>query len=125
MFGESLGSITLRLPLLCKKLGKFMKKTLKRYFIGIVILLFSSLTFARPPLVLMTDFGLKDGAVAAMRGVALGVDPSLTISDLTHEIPQYDIWSGAYRLFQTANYWPKGTVFVSVVDPGVGTERTL
>ena len=71
----------------------------------------------------MTDFGLKDGAVSAMRGVAYSVDPKLTLSDLTHEIPDYDIWSGAYRLYQTANYWPKGTVFVSVVDPGVGTER--
>ena len=58
-----------------------------------------------------------------MRGVAYSVDPKLTVSDLTHEIPDYDIWVGAYRLFQTANYWPKGTVFVSVVDPGVGTER--
>ena len=61
--------------------------------------------------------------MSAMRGVAYSVDPKLTLSDLTHEIPDYDIWSGAYRLYQTANYWPKGTVFVSVVDPGVGTER--
>ena len=71
----------------------------------------------------MTDFGLKDGAVSAMRGVAFGVDPALNVTDLTHEIPEYDIWVGAYRLYQTANYWPRGTVFVSVVDPGVGTER--
>lgn len=74
-------------------------------------------------LVLMTDFGTGDGAVSAMRGVAFGVDPALTVSDLTHEIPDYDIWLGAYRLYQTANYWPKGTVFVNVVDPGVGTPR--
>jgi S-adenosylmethionine hydrolase len=85
--------------------------------------LLSSFAFAKAPLVLMTDFGLKDGAVSAMRGVAYGVDPALNVSDLTHEIPDYDIWVGAYRLYQTANYWPKGTVFVSVVDPGVGTER--
>jgi S-adenosylmethionine hydrolase len=74
-------------------------------------------------LVLMTDFGTADGAVSAMRGVAFGVDPALRVADLTHEIPDYDIWLGAYRLYQTANYWPQGSVFVSVVDPGVGTAR--
>ncbi|MBO1005367.1 S-adenosyl-l-methionine hydroxide adenosyltransferase family protein [Pseudogracilibacillus auburnensis] len=74
-------------------------------------------------LVLQTDFGLCDGAVSAMYGVALSVDPNLKIFDLTHEIPQYNIWEGSYRLYQTISYWPKETVFVSVVDPGVGTER--
>lgn len=74
-------------------------------------------------LVLMTDFGLKDGAVSAMKGVAYQVSPNLVISDLTHEIPPYDIWQGAYRLHQTAAYWAEGTVFVTVVDPGVGSER--
>ena len=70
-----------------------------------------------------TDFGLKDGAVSAMRGVALSVDPTLRLEDLTHEIPAFNIWEGAYRLSATAPYWPPGTVFVSVIDPGVGTER--
>lgn len=74
-------------------------------------------------LVLMTDFGVKDGAVAAMKGVALKLAPELTIHDLTHEIPTYNIWEGAYRLQQTVPYWAEGTVFVCVVDPGVGTER--
>ena len=74
-------------------------------------------------LVIQTDFGVKDGAVAAMKGVASGVSPQLHIFDLTHEIPAYNIWEAAYRLHQTAAYWPPGTVFVSVVDPGVGTER--
>ncbi|HOU32329.1 MAG TPA: S-adenosyl-l-methionine hydroxide adenosyltransferase family protein [Synergistaceae bacterium] len=73
--------------------------------------------------VYQTDFGLKDGAVSAMKGVALGVDSELKLYDLTHEIPPYNIWEGAYRLYQTVAYWPEGTVFVSVVDPGVGTER--
>jgi len=73
--------------------------------------------------VFQTDFGLKDGAVSAMKGVAMGVNPTLRLFDLTHEIPAYNIWEAAYRLEQTAPYWPKGTVFVSVVDPGVGTER--
>ncbi len=77
----------------------------------------------KPAIVLQTDFGLKDGAVAEMKGVLLSVDPSLKIYDLTHEIPAYNIWEAAYRLNQAAAYWPEGTVFVSVVDPGVGTER--
>jgi S-adenosylmethionine hydrolase len=74
-------------------------------------------------IVYQTDFGLKDGAVSAMRGVAVSVDSSLRLEDLTHEIPAFDIWQGAYRLNTTAPYWPSGTVFVSVVDPGVGTDR--
>lgn len=73
--------------------------------------------------VIQTDFGLKDGAVSAMKGVAHSVDESLPLYDLTHEIPAYNIWEAAYRLNQTVPYWKKGTVFVSVVDPGVGTER--
>jgi S-adenosylmethionine hydrolase len=74
-------------------------------------------------LVLQSDFGLDDGAVSAMYGVAVGVDPGLRIHDLTHNIPPYDIWEGSYRLAQVLTYWPEGTVFVSVVDPGVGSER--
>ncbi|MCS3797008.1 S-adenosyl-l-methionine hydroxide adenosyltransferase family protein [Niastella sp. OAS944] len=73
--------------------------------------------------VFQTDFGLKDGAVSAMKGVATGVDADLKLYDLTHEIPAYNIWEAAYRLQQTAPFWPVGTVFVSVVDPGVGTSR--
>jgi S-adenosylmethionine hydrolase len=74
-------------------------------------------------LVLQTDFGTKDGAVAAMRGVAFGVRANLPIFDLSHENTPFDIWEAAHRLHQSAAFWPAGTVFVSVVDPGVGTER--
>lgn len=74
-------------------------------------------------LVLQSDFGLADGAVCAMYGVAQTVDPQLRIYDLTHEIEQYNIWEASYRLIQTINYWPEETVFVSVVDPGVGSTR--
>jgi S-adenosylmethionine hydrolase len=74
-------------------------------------------------LVLQTDFGTKDGAVAAMRGVAFGVSAKLPVFDLSHENTAYDIWEGAYRLNQVASFWPAGTVFVSVIDPGVGTAR--
>jgi S-adenosylmethionine hydrolase len=74
-------------------------------------------------LVFQTDFGLKDGAVSAMKGVAYSVSTDLHQYDLTHEIPAYNIWEAAYRLNQAAPYWPSGTVFVSVVDPGVGSAR--
>lgn len=74
-------------------------------------------------LVLQSDFGYSDGAVSAMQGVAFGVDANLPIFDLTHDIPPYDVWEASYRLTQTLGYWPAGTVFVSVVDPGVGSER--
>ncbi|SHG57112.1 SAM hydrolase/SAM-dependent halogenase family protein [Flavobacterium defluvii] len=74
-------------------------------------------------LVFQSDFGLKDGAVSAMKGVAMGVSTDLKIFDLTHEIPAFNIWEAAYRLSQTAQYYPTGTVFVSVCDPGVGTSR--
>ncbi|QFK73362.1 S-adenosyl-l-methionine hydroxide adenosyltransferase family protein [Pradoshia sp. D12] len=74
-------------------------------------------------LVFQSDFGLSDGAVSAMYGVALSVDPSLKISNNTHDIPTFNIWEGSYRLLQAISYWPEGTVFVSVVDPGVGCDR--
>ena len=77
----------------------------------------------KKPLVFQSDFGRVDGAVSAMYGVAYGVDASLLISDLTHEITPYDIWEASYRLIQTVGYWPEGSVFVSVVDPGVGSAR--
>ncbi len=74
-------------------------------------------------LVFQTDFTLKEGAVASMYGVVKSVDRELEIITATHEIPQYDIWSASYRLKQYMRFWPEGTVFVSVVDPGVGTAR--
>lgn len=74
-------------------------------------------------LVFQSDFGLVDGAVSAMKGVAYKVDPTLNISDITHDITPYNLFEASYRIIQTVNYWPAGTVFVSVVDPGVGTKR--
>ena len=95
-------------------------------FIGcfLLFLLLSKFSIAQNKIVVFqSDFGLKDGAVSAMKGVANGVSTNLKLYDLTHEIPAYNIWEAAYRLEQTVRYWPAGTVFVSVVDPGVGTER--
>ncbi len=74
-------------------------------------------------LVFQSDFGLLDGAISAMRGISFSVNPNLSISDLTHDIPAFNVWEASYRLFQTIKYWPDDTVFVSVVDPGVGSIR--
>lgn len=71
-------------------------------------------------LVLQSDFGISDGAVSAMYGVINSVSKDLQIYDLTHQIPQFNIWEASYRLLQTVTYWPKDTIFVSIVDPGVG-----
>ena len=89
---------------------------------GLACLLWlSGQAYAHAPLVLLTDFGTADGAVSAMKGVAYSVSQDLLISDLSHENPS--IFAGAYRLYQAEQFWPKDTVFVAVVDPGVGTER--
>ena len=98
---------------------------MKKIITSCAILLLTALTASGQNgiVVFQTDFGTKDGAVSAMKGVATAVDASLKLYDLSHDIPAYNIWEAAYRLDQTIIYWPAGTVFVSVVDPGVGTER--
>ena len=103
-----------------KKLNKLLLTIIFLFSINIAI---AANVKTNGAVVLQTDFGEKDGAVSAMRGVAFGVDTNIKIFDLTHEIPAYSIWDATYRLYQTAEYWPSGTVFVSVVDPGVGTDR--
>jgi len=100
-----------------------MKRNLRPITLFLLILV-AKLSIAQNKIVVFqSDFGLKDGAVSEMKGVAMGVSPDLKLFDLTHEIPAYNIWEAAYRLEQTVRYWPSGTVFVSVVDPGVGTAR--
>lgn len=70
-----------------------------------------------------TDFGSTDSYVAAMKGVALGIAPDLTLVDVTHEVPRHDIRHGAFLLGGVYRYFPPETVHVAVVDPGVGTSR--
>ena len=77
----------------------------------------------KPILVFQTDFTYKEGAVSSMYGVVKSVDRELEIIDGTHELPQYDTWSASYRLYQALPFWPEGTIYISVVDPGVGTSR--
>lgn len=79
--------------------------------------------FDKPILVFQTDFTYAEGAVSSMYGVVKCVDRELEIFDGTHQLPQYDTWSASYRLYQSLQFWPKGTIYVSVVDPGVGTSR--
>lgn len=98
-------------------------KSLRLLFLVPLLLGTAFAAGAKRALVIQTDFGTKDGAVAAMKGVAFGVSAELPIFDLSHENTPYNIWEGAYRLKQSVAYWPEGTVFVSVIDPGVGTER--
>ena len=77
----------------------------------------------KPILVFQTDFTYLEGAVSSMYGVVKTVDRELEIMDGTHQLPQYDTWSASYRLYQSLPFWPEGTIYVSVVDPGVGTGR--
>lgn len=74
-------------------------------------------------LVMQTDFGVDNLSVATMRGVAMIVDPELRVFDATHAINQFDVLAASDALIYTIPFWPEGTVFVSVVDPGVGTAR--
>jgi S-adenosylmethionine hydrolase len=78
---------------------------------------------ARPVLALLTDFGTRDPYVGAMKGAALDVCPDLTIVDLTHDVAPHDVAAGARHLAAAAPYFPAGTAFVAVVDPGVGSNR--
>ena len=75
----------------------------------------------KPTIVFMTDFGSGGGAVLA--GVVKSVDPELGVYDFDHNIEPYNIRQAAYQLSTVVPYWPAGTVFVCVVDPGVGTSR--
>ncbi|MGC9524131.1 MAG: SAM hydrolase/SAM-dependent halogenase family protein [Limnospira sp.] len=72
---------------------------------------------------LLTDFGLNDVYVGVMKGVIAQIDPTLTVIDLTHEIPPQNIMAGRFCLMNAYPYFPEGTVHVAVVDPGVGTKR--
>jgi len=78
---------------------------------------------ARPVIALMTDFGIGDGDVGVMKGVIAGITPDAHIIDITHNIGPQNVSSGAWILATSYRYFPKNTVFVCVVDPGVGSTR--
>src|SRR5262245_49520581 len=74
---------------------------------------------------LLTDYGLQDPYVGLLKGALLSVNPQARIVDLTHEVPPQDIREGSRILAAAVPYFPAGTIFVAVVDPGVGTGRAL
>ena len=78
---------------------------------------------ARPLIALLTDFGLRDHYAGTMKGVALGVCPEITFVDISHDIPPHDVQGGALELAAAYRYFPHGTIFLAVVDPGVGSSR--
>ncbi len=78
---------------------------------------------ARPIIALLTDFGTRDHYAGAMKGVALGICPDATLVDITHDIPPHDVLAGALELAAAYRHFPSGTIFLTVVDPGVGSAR--
>ena len=78
---------------------------------------------AAPVIALLTDFGVRDTYVGEVKGALLSINPSVTIVDITHNIPPQDVRVGAFMLGNAVAAFPVGTVFVAVVDPGVGSER--
>jgi S-adenosylmethionine hydrolase len=77
----------------------------------------------RPIVAFLTDFGRRDHYSGVMKGVVLSICPEATLIDVTHELPAHDISAAAYHLAATYKYFPAGTIFVTVVDPGVGSQR--
>jgi hypothetical protein len=78
---------------------------------------------ARPVVAFLTDFGTKDHYGGTLKGVVLGICPEAACVDITHEIPPHDVMSGALELAAAYKYFPAGTIFLVVVDPGVGSSR--
>src|SRR5438876_8718334 len=78
---------------------------------------------ARPVIALLTDFGTRDHYAGTMKGVALGICPDATLVDISHDVPAHDVIAGALELGAAYKYFPSGTIFLVVVDPGVGSAR--
>src|SRR5262249_25133317 len=77
----------------------------------------------RPVIALLTDFGSRDHYAGTMKGVVLGICPDVTIVDITHDLAPHDVLAGALELAASYRYFPSGTIFLVVVDPGVGSTR--
>ncbi|MGQ4914988.1 MAG: SAM hydrolase/SAM-dependent halogenase family protein [Candidatus Asgardarchaeia archaeon] len=78
---------------------------------------------SHPIITLTTDFGIKDWYVAAMKGVIFKICPDCIIIDVSHEVPKFNILAGAFLIYTAAISFPKDTIHVGVIDPGVGTQR--
>lgn len=77
------------------------------------------------PIILLTDFGYRDGYVGIMKGVIQGIHPDARVIDLAHDLPPQSIDAARFVLWNSYKYFPKGSIFVCVVDPGVGSERKI
>ena len=76
----------------------------------------------RPVIALLTDFGTRDHYAGTMKGVALGICPDATLVDISHDLPPHDVLGASLELAAAYKYFPAGTAFLVVVDPGVGSE---
>ncbi|MFN3466292.1 MAG: S-adenosyl-l-methionine hydroxide adenosyltransferase family protein, partial [Candidatus Brocadiales bacterium] len=74
---------------------------------------------------LLTDFGLEDPYVGEMKAVIYGINPKVQVIDISHHVPPQDVQEGAFVLYTSYKYFPKDTIFLTVVDPGVGTRRRI
>ena len=106
--------------------SKYLNALLTAFLIS--ILLPASLVFGIDKttnglVALLTDYGNRDYYVGALKGVIYSIYPEARIDDITHQVTPFNIWEGAYTLSLAAKEFPKGTVFIAVVDPGVGTGR--
>src|SRR5882724_10830383 len=77
----------------------------------------------RPVIALLSDFGTRDHYAGTMKGVVLGICPDVTLVDITHDVAPHDVLGGALELAAACRYFPAGTIFLVVVDPGVGSAR--
>ena len=77
----------------------------------------------RPVIALLTDFGVRDHYAGTMKGVVLSICPEATLVDITHDVPPHDVLTAALELAACYRYFPPGTIFLAVVDPGVGSSR--
>src|ERR1700685_325661 len=116
--------------MLLAKAGKSAPSLHVWFFVIAVLFLLAPLLLAQtnpaqqpPTIVFMTDFGVIDDSVALCKGVMYGITPNLRIVDLTHQVTPYSIRDGALYLYGASPYFAAGTVFVVVIDPGVGSTR--
>src|SRR5919107_2420268 len=77
----------------------------------------------RPVIALLSDFGTRDHYAGTMKGVMIGICPDLTLVDITHDITPHDVVEGALQLAASYRFFPPGTIFLAIVDPGVGSSR--
>jgi S-adenosylmethionine hydrolase len=77
----------------------------------------------RPVIALLSDFGTRDHYAGTMKGVMIGICPDLTLIDITHDVSPHDVMEGALQLAASYRYFPTGTIFLAIVDPGVGSVR--